>query len=118
MAGRGIAVAVLILAGVGYLVAQEQKPRSVRVSPSVLREVLNATPNATAASAPSLGHTIQDLRTLAGDLEKAGHRSEAERLTTIVKNLTRLAERRHDEKKEQLEKLQAEMDELKWAAER
>lgn len=118
MAGRGIAAAVLILTGFGFLVAQEQKPRSVRISPSVLREVMNATPAATAVSAPSLGHTIQDLRALAGDLEKAGYRSEADRLTAIVKNLTRLAERRHDEKKEQLEKLQAEMDELKWAADR
>ena len=118
MAGRGIAAAVLMLTGVGLLVAQEQKPRSVRISPSVLREAMNATPAATAVSAPSLGHTIQDLRTLASDLDKAGYRSEADRLTAIVKNLTRLAERRHDEKKEQLEKLQAEMDELKWAADR
>ena len=118
MAGRGIVAAALILTGFGFLVAQDQKPRSVRISPSVLREVMNATPVATAVSAPSLGHTIQDLRALAGDLEKSGYRSEADRLTVIVKNLTRLAERRHDEKKEQLEKLQAEMDELKWAADR
>lgn len=115
-----VATLLLVLAGVRFLTAQEptQKPRSVRVSPSVLREALNSTPVTTAASAPSLGHTIQDLRTLAIDIEKAGHRTEADRLTAIIKNLTRLAERRLAEKKEQLEKLQAEMDELKWAAER
>ncbi len=112
------ATLMLALAGVGFLAAQDPKPRTVRISPSLLREAINATPVTTAASAPSLGHTIQDLRTLASDMEKAGHRTEADRLTTIVKNLTRLAERRHEEKKEQVEKLQAEMDELKWAADR
>lgn len=118
MAKRWIAVAVLVLVGVGFLTAEDQKPRAVRVSPSLLKEALNNAPVTTAATAPSLGHTIQDLRTLADDLDKAGHRGEAVRLKAIIKNLTNLAERRHAEKKEQLEKLQAEMEELKWAADR
>jgi hypothetical protein len=124
MTKRWIAVAVLVLVGVGYfagvglLTAEDQKPRSVRVSPSVLKEALNTQPVTTAATAPSLGHSIQDLRTLAADLDKAGHKAEADRLKAIVKNLTHLAERRYAEKKDQVEKLQAEMEELKWAADR
>ena len=118
MAKRWIAVAVLVLAGVGWLTAEDQKPRAVRVSPSLLKEALNNSPVTTAASAPSMGHTIQDLRTLAVDLDKAGYRAEADRLKTITKNLTHLAERRYAEKKDQLEKLQTEMEELKWAADR
>ncbi len=118
MTKRWIAVAVLALAGVGFLTAEDQKPRSVRVSPSVLKEALNAQPVTTAATAPSLGHSLQDLRTLVADLDKAGHKTEADRLKAIVKNLTHLAERRHAEKKDQLEKLQAELEELKWAADR
>lgn len=118
MAKRWIAVAVLVLAGFGFLTAEDQKPRAVRVSPSLLREALNNPPVTTAATAPSMGHSIQDLRALVTDLEKAGHRAEADRLKVITKNLTHLAERRYSEKKDQLEKLQAEMEELKWAADR
>ena len=118
MTKQWIAVAVLVLAGVGFLTAEDQKPRTVRVSPSLLKEALNTQPVTTSASAPSLGHSIQDLRTLAADLDKAGHKAEADRLKSIVKNLTHHAERRHAEKKEQLEKLQAEIEELKWAADR
>ena len=118
MAKRWIAVAVLVLAGVGFLTAEDQKPRAVRVSPSLLKEALNAQPVTTAATAPSLGHTIQDLRALAADLDKAGHKAEADRLKSLIKNLTHLAERRYAEKKDHLEKLQAEIEDLKWAADR
>lgn len=118
MVKRWIAVTVLVLAGVGLLTAEDQKPRAVRVSPSLLKEVLNTQPITTAATAPSLGHSIQDLRTLAADLDKAGHRAEADRLKSIVKNLTHLAEKRYAEKKDHLEKVQAEMEDLKWAADR
>ncbi len=124
MTKRWIAVAVLALAGIGYfagvgfLNAEDPKPRTVRVSPSLLKEALNAQPVTTAATAPSLGHSFQDLLKLAADLDKAGHKPEADRLKAIVKNLTHLAERRYAEKKDQLEKLQAEMEELKWAADR
>ena len=118
MAKRWIGVLALALVGVGLLTAEDQKPRVQRVSPTLLKEALTAQPVSTAASAPSLGHTIQDLRTLAADLTKAGHRAEADRLTAIVKNLARLAERRYNEKKDQLEKLQGEMEDLKWAADR
>jgi hypothetical protein len=118
MKWRGVTAVALAFAGVGLLVAQEQKPRAARVSPSVLREALSVPVVTTAASAPSLGHSIQDLKTLASDLEKDGRAADSERLTVIVKNLTRLAERRYQEKKDQLDKLQSEMDELKWASER
>ena len=124
MTKRWIAVAAVGLVGIGYftrvafLSAEDPKPRSVRVSPTLLKEALNAQPVTTTASAPSLGHSIQDLRTLIADLDKAGHRPEADRLKAIVKNLTHHAERRHAEKKEQLDKLQAEIEELKWAADR
>jgi hypothetical protein len=118
MTKRLIAVAALMLAGVGILLAEEPKPRAVRVSPSLLREALNNPPVTTAATAPSMGHSIQDLKTLAADLEKEGHRAAADRLKVITKNLTHLAERRYAEKKDQLERLQTEMEELKWAADR
>ncbi len=118
MAKRWFAVAGLVFVGIGLLTAEEPKPRAQRVSPSLLKEALNNPPVTSAATAPSLGHSLQDLRSLATDLEKAGHRAEADRLKTILKNLTHLAERRYAEKKDQLAKLQSEVEELKWAADR
>ena len=118
MAKRWIGVAALVCLGVGFLTAEEQKPRGQRVSPSLLRESLISQPVAASALPPSLGHSIQDLRALVADLMKAGHKSEAERLVSIIKHLTRLAESRYHEKKDQLDKLQRELEELHWASER
>lgn len=118
MSARWIAMGVLLLVGVRLLVAEDPKIRPLRVSPSVLKEALETQKPVSAASAPSLGRTIQDMQSLAIDLEKSGLDRESNRLRAIIHNLTRLAERRYLEKREQLEKMQSEMEELRWAADR
>jgi hypothetical protein len=113
---RWIVVAALVLVGVSFLTADEPKPRAQRVSPSLLKEALSSPLVATAAAVPSLGRTIEDLRALTADLEKGGHRDEANRLNAAIKNIVRDAERQLAEKKQQLTQLQGEVEELNWAA--
>ncbi len=120
--GRILALMVITgisAAGFGLLTAQE--PAAIpkqRVSPKALKEALAERPvlTATAAIPHTAGRTIQDLRAIAGDLEKAGHKSEAARLNSAIKEIVKLIERDLAEKKSQVSRLNSEIEELKWSA--
>jgi len=123
MAKQGWILALMLVtglsaAGFGLLTAEE--PTAIpkqRVSPKVLKEALAEHPvlSATAAVPHSAGRSIQDLRAIADDLEKAGHKSEATRLRTAVKEIVKLVEHELAEKKSQVSRLNAEIEELKWS---
>lgn len=123
MTKQGRILALAVVAGVsaasfGLLTAEEPSaiPKQ-RVSPKVLKEALAERPilTATAAVPHTAGRTIQDLRGIAGDLEKAGHKSEATRLNSAIKELVKLIEHELAEKKSQVTRLNAEIEELKWS---
>ncbi len=100
--------------GFGLLTAQEAIPRQ-RVSPKVLKEALAEHPVVTATATQSVGRTVQDLRAVTEDLEKAGQKVEAARLKGIVREIVRRAEHDIADKKSQVTRLNAEIEDLKWA---
>ena len=100
--------------GFGLLTAQEAIPRQ-RVSPKVLKEALAEHPVVTATATQSVGRTVQDLRAVTEDLDKAGQKSEAARLKGIVREIVRRAEHDIADKKSQVMRLNAEIEDLKWA---
>lgn len=106
----------LSAAGFGLLTAEEPVaiPRQ-RVSPKVLKEALAEHPGviATAVAPHSTGRSVQDLRAIIDDLEKSGQKTEATRLKSIVAEIVRRAEHEMAEKKAQVARLNAEIDELK-----
>ena len=103
--------------GVGWLTADEPViPRQQRISPQLLKEALAERPVISAASTHSVGRTLQDLRALAADLDKGGHKSEASRLNAAIREIVRRAEHELAEKKSQISSLNADVEELKWAA--
>lgn len=105
----------LTLLGVGLLTADEPNgiPKQ-RVNPKVLKE-LSEHPVITATVPHSPGRNIQDLRAIVSDLEKAGHKSEATRLNSVIKEMVRHAEQDLADKKAQVARLNAEIEDLKWA---
>lgn len=124
MTKHGRILALLVVIGIsaasfGLLTAQEPSaiPKQ-RVSPKALKEALAERPvlTATAAIPHTAGRTIQDLRGIASDLEKAGHKSEAARLNSAIKEIIKLIEHDLTEKKSQVSRLNAEIEELKWSA--
>ena len=119
MTKQGWIAAVMLVAGLsavgfGLLTAQETIPRQ-RVSPKVLKEALAEHPVVTATATHSVGRTVQDLRAVADDLEKAGQKSEATRLKGIIREIGRRAEHDIADKKSQVTRLNAEIEDLKWA---
>lgn len=106
----------LTLLGVSLLTADEPTgiPKQ-RVSPKVLKEALAEHPVITATATHSPGRIIQDLRAIAGELDKAGQKPEAIRLNSVIKEMVRHAEQDLADKKAQLTRLNAEIDDLKWA---
>ncbi|MEI8380674.1 MAG: hypothetical protein WCJ09_11125 [Planctomycetota bacterium] len=118
-------IAALVLAvgltalGVGLLPADEPViPRQQRVSPKVLKEAMLERPVISAAAVPhSMGRNVQDLRAIADDLEKGGHRAEANRLNGIIREIVRHVEHELADKKAQIARLNAEIDDLKTMSE-
>ncbi len=110
-----VLVTGLCASGVGLLPADEPViPRQQRVSPKVLKEAMLERPVISAAAVPhSLSRNIQDLRAIADDLEKGGHRVEANRLNGVIREMMRRAEHDLIEKKAQIARLNAEIDDLK-----
>ncbi len=118
-------IAALVLAvgltalGVGLLPADEPViPRQQRVSPKVLKEAMLERPVISAAAVPhSMSRNVQDLRAIADDLEKAGHRAEANRLNGVIREIVRHVEHELADKKAQIARLNAEIDDLKTLSE-
>lgn len=100
--------------GFGLLTAEETIPKQ-RVSPKALKEALAERPVMTATATHSVGRTVQDLRAVADDLEMAGQKSEAARLKGILREISRRTEHDIADKKSQVARLNAEIDDLKWA---
>lgn len=123
MTGRGWVLALVLVTGIsgagfGLFAADENAIPRQRVSPKVLKEAMNQHP-VIAATAPvphTMGRSLQDLKQLAEDLEKGGHKTEAARLNGIVKEIVRRIESDISEKKSQISRLNTEIEELKWAA--
>ncbi len=102
--------------GIGLTAAQESViPRQQRVSPKVLKEALAERPVSTAVAPHSVGRSVQNLRVIADDLEKAGQKLEATRLNGAIREIVRRAEQEIADKKAQITHLNAEIDDLKWA---
>lgn len=118
-------IAALVLAvgltalGVGLLPADEPAiPRQQRVSPKVLKEAMLERPVISATAVPhSMGRNIQDLRVIADDLEKNGHKAEANRLNGVIREIVRHMEHELNDKKAQIARLTAEIDDLKTTPE-
>jgi hypothetical protein len=111
--------AVMVLAGFGavgfgLLAAQEFIPRQ-RVSPKLLKEALAQPPIVTATAPHSIGRIVQDLRAVADDLEKGGNKSDSTRLRGIIGEIVRRAENDVADKKAQVTRLNAELEDLKSA---
>ena len=104
----------LCAVGFGLLTAQETIPKQ-RVSPKALKEALAERPVMTATATQSVGRTVQDLRAVADDLDKAGQKVEAGRLKGIIREIVRRAEHDIADKKSQVTRLNAELEDLKWA---
>ena len=104
----------LSAAGFGLLTAQETIPRQ-RVSREALKEMLAERPVLTATAPQSAGRNIHVLRTIADDLDKAGQKSEAARLKGVIREMERRIENDIAEKKSQMKRLAAEIEDLNWA---
>lgn len=123
MAKQGRILALMVVTGLsatGFGLLTAEEPNAIpkqRVSPKVLKEALAERPilSATAAVPHSAGRSIQDLRALAEDLEKAGHKAEATRLKAAIKEIVKLVEHELAEKKSQVARLNAEIEEMKWS---
>lgn len=107
-------VAVLCTAGLGILAANDPAIPKQRVSPKLLKESLEH-PVVTATAAHTNCRNLQELRTLADDLEKAGLKGEAGRLNGVIKEITKRAEQEMVEKKALVARLTTEIDDLKAA---
>jgi len=105
----------LTAVGFGLLTAQEPGIPRQRVSPKLLKEAANDPVVITATAPPSVGRTIQELRTLADEMEKAGNKADATRLKVAIREIVRRAELEINEKKAQVTRLTAEIEDLKWA---
>jgi chromosome segregation ATPase len=120
MAKRWTIVAVLFgigatSAGIRLLTAEEPLSRGQRVSPKQLQEAMADRLTITATTAPTMGHTILELRAVVEKLEKSGNQTEAGRVNGAIKEMIRRAEQQLADKKAQVAKLNEEIDELKWA---
>lgn len=107
-------VAVLGTAGLGLLTASEPAIPRQRVSPKLLKETQDH-PIVTTTATHSVNRTLQDLRGIADDLEKAGLKSEVARLNTAIKEIVRRNEQELMEKKALVTRLNAEIEDLKTA---
>ena len=106
----------LSLIGVGLLMAQE--PIAIpkqRVNPKVLKEVLAEHPLIIPTAPQPHSQTLRDLRAIARDLEKAGRQAEANRLTTVIKDLAGQIEQELAEKKTEVARLNDQIDDLERA---
>lgn len=107
-------VTALGTAGLGLLTASEPAIPRQRVSPKLLKETLDH-PIVTTTATHSVNRTLQDLRAIADDLEKAGLKSEVARLNTAIKEIVRRNEQELMEKKALVTRLNAEIEDLKTA---
>lgn len=119
--------ALVLTAGVSVfgfrlLTAQESEPAvpKQRASPKLIREAMAERAIAeraiaTAAAPHTVGRTVQDLRTIADDLDKGDQKAEAGRLRVVIREIVRRSEHEIAEKKAQITRLNAEIEELKWA---
>lgn len=106
--------------GVGLLTADEPViPGQQRVSPKVLKQALaERSGTSIAATAPqSVTRSVQELRLIATDIQKAGLKSEAARLNGVIREIVRRAEHDLVSKKSQIARLNAEVEELKSISE-
>jgi hypothetical protein len=108
-------VAALGTAGLGLLTASEPGIPRQRVSPKQLKDSLEHPAVMTATATHTVSRTLQDLRSLADDLEKAGQKSEVARLNTAIKEIVRRNEHELMEKKALVNRLNAEIEDLKTA---
>ena len=121
MTKPGWVAALVLLAGLGSIgigltVAQESTiPRQQRVSPKVLKEALAERPLGAAVAPHTVGRSVQDLKAIAEELDKAGQKAEANRLNVAIREIVRRAEQEIADKKSQITHLNAEIDDLKWA---
>lgn len=106
--------AALGTAGLGLLASEPAIPRQ-RVSPKLLKETADHPVVVTATATHSVSRTLQDLRSLADDLEKAGLKAEVARLNTCIKEIVRRNEQELMEKKAYAARLAAEIEDLKTA---
>lgn len=107
-------VAALGTAGLGLLASEPAIPRQ-RVSPKLLKETADHPVVVTATATHSVSRTLQDLRSLSEDLEKAGLKAEVARLNTCIKEIVRRNEQELMEKKAHAARLAAEIEDLKTA---
>jgi hypothetical protein len=106
--------AALGTAGLGLLASEPAIPRQ-RVSPKLLKETADHPVVVTATATHSVTRTLQDLRSLADDLEKAGLKAEVARLNTCIKEIVRRNEQELMEKKAHAARLATEIEDLKTA---